>query len=102
MDTTISDIHEELRNSPVVERHWLKIPDSVRYSSLSRAKLYQLIEEGAIRSVCLRSKDKLRGTRLISLPSLESFLSKHEGTKSEPIPGRKGRKSKKEKEAETL
>ena len=100
MDNTVAEIHEELENAPAVEAQWLKIPGAVRYSSLSRSKIYQLIDEAEVRSVCLRDKDKTRGVRLISKPSLEAYLAKHEGTKSEQIPGRKGRKSKKEKEAE--
>jgi hypothetical protein len=100
MDLTVAEIHEEIRSARAVELpHWLKIPASVHYSSLSRSKLYELIDEGEVRSVCLRSKDKTRGVRLISRPSLDAFLAKHEGTKSEQVPGRKGRKSKKESEA---
>jgi hypothetical protein len=102
METTVADIHEEIRSARTVEREWLKIEDAVRYSGLSRSKIYQLIDEGKIRSVCLRDKDKLRGIRLIWRPSLDAYLSKHEGIKSEPVPGRKGRKSKAEKEAEAL
>jgi hypothetical protein len=101
MEQTIAEIRDEIRAAPVIEPYWLKIPASVRYSSLSRSKIYELIEEGEVRSVCLRSRDKTRGVRLVSRPSLEAYLSKFENTKSEPIPGRKGRKSKKEKEAET-
>ena len=102
MDDTVAEIHEELKTAAVIEPHWLKIPDSVVYSSLSRSLLYKKIESGEIRSVCLRAKDKTRGTRLIYRPSLDDYLFKHEGGKSEPIPGRKGRKSKKEKEAEAV
>ncbi len=96
---TVTSIHEELRTARAVKPHWLKIEDAVRYSGLSRSKLYELIES-KVRSVCLRDKDKLRGTRLISRPSLDAYFNKHLKTKSEPIPGRKGRKSKAEKEAE--
>jgi hypothetical protein len=99
---TITDIHEELRANPVVEPHWLKMPAAVRYSSVSRSKIYEKIESGEIRSICLRDRDKTRGIRLVSKPSLDAYLSKFENTKSEPVPGPKGRKSKKEKEAETL
>jgi len=103
MDLTVADIHEEIRSARAVELpHWLKIPAAVLYSSLSRSKIYELIDDSEIRSVCLRDKDKIRGVRLISRPSLEAYLSKFENTKSEPVPGRKGRKSQKEKEAEAL
>ena len=91
MNATALEIHEELSKAPAVEPHWLKIEDAVRYSGLSRSKLYQLIES-KIRSVCLRDEDKVRGVRLISRPSLEAYLAKHENIKSEQVPGRKGRK----------
>jgi len=98
---TVADIHEEIRSARAIELpHWLKIPASVHYSSLSRSKIYELIDEGEIRSVCLRDKDKVRGIRLVSRPSLDSYLSKFANIKSQPVPGRKGRKSQKEKEAE--
>lgn len=98
---TVAEIHKELRTAPAVEPHWLKIEDAVRYSGLSRSKIYQLIES-KVRSVCLRDKGMVRGLRLVSRPSLEAFIAKHEGIKSEPVPGPKGRKSKKEKEAEAV
>jgi len=96
---TVAEIHEELANARAVQAEWLKIPGAVRYSSLSRSKIYQLIEEREVRSVCLRDKDKVRGVRLISRPSLEAYLLKHEGITSEQVPGPKGRKTKKEKES---
>jgi hypothetical protein len=100
MDVTVAEISEDLKTAGAIQPHWLKILDSVRYSSLSRSLLYEKIESGEIRSVCLRAKDKTRGTRLIWRPSLDAWLFKHENKKSDPVPGRKGRKSKKEKEAE--
>jgi hypothetical protein len=99
---TVAEISEDLRTAGAIEPHWLKILDSVRYCGLSRSLLYEKIESGEIRSVCLRAKDKMRGTRLIYRPSLDAWLFKHEGGKSEPVPGRKGRKSKAEKEAEAV
>jgi hypothetical protein len=100
MDVTVAEILDELKTAAVIQPNWLKIPASVVYSSVSRSKLYEAIDEGAIKSVCLRDEDKTRGLRLIWRPSLDAWLSKHENKKSEPIPGRKGRKSKAEKEAE--
>ena len=94
---TIAEIRDEVRATPVIQPHWLKIPASAVYSSLSRSKIYELIEEGEIKSVCLRDPDATRGMRLVNLASLENYLSKHENQKSEPVPGRKGRKSKAEK-----
>ena len=44
------------------------------WTGLSRAQLYQLITMGEIRTVSLRRKGTTRGTRLICLSSLLSFL----------------------------
>ena len=97
---TIADIHEEIRSARAIELpHWLKIPASVVYSSLSRSKIYALIDEGKVRSVCLRDTNAARGIRLVSRQSLDLYLSKFEKTKGQLVPGRKGRKSKAEKEA---
>jgi len=74
-----------------IEPAWLTIPGAVRYSSLSRSKLYQLLD-GEVRSVCLRDRNMSRGTRLISRASLENYILRHENIKSEPVPGPKGRK----------
>ena len=92
MDVTTA-IQDELRKAPTVEPHWLTIGDAITYTGLSRSKLYELIA-GKVRSVCLRDQDKTRGTRLVSRASLESYFSKFEGKKSEPVPGPKGRKRK--------
>jgi hypothetical protein len=53
---------------------WLKVPDACRYGCMSRAKLYQLMSEGQIKSVCVRSKGNIRGMRLISVESIDAFL----------------------------
>jgi excisionase family DNA binding protein len=99
---TVTEIRREVRSARAVKPHWLTIPAAVHYSSVSRSKIYEKIESGEIRSVCLREPDSMRGTRLINKASLDAYLSKHENLKSEPVPGRKGRKSKKEKEAEAV
>ena len=100
MDVTLASVLDELKTGRVIQPTWLEIGDSVIYSSLSRSLLYEKIESGEIRSVCLRAKDKTRGKRLIYRPSLDSYLAKFENIKSEMPKGRKGRKSKAEKEAE--
>ena len=44
------------------------------YTGLSRAYIYQLINERKIKSVSLRKPGCLRGVRLIHLASLKSYL----------------------------
>jgi hypothetical protein len=99
MDVTNS-IQKQLRQEIATQRAsnggiepaWLTVPMAVRYASVSRSKIYQFVEDGRVKSVCLRDRDKIRGTRLISRASLESYLSKFENLKSEPVPGAKRRK----------
>ena len=41
--------------------------------------MYQLIDQGKIRSVCLRERDKVRGIRLINAKSLSDYIASFEG-----------------------
>ncbi len=43
-------------------------------SQLSRAKIYQLINAGKIKSVCLRERGQKKGCRLVHWPSLRAYL----------------------------
>jgi hypothetical protein len=53
---------------------WLRLPAACAYSGMSRAKLYELISEGQIKSICVRKKGNIRGLRLLSAESLDAFL----------------------------
>jgi hypothetical protein len=90
---TVAEIQDEVKKSSTVEPQWLTIPGAVRYSSLSRSKIYELIASD-VRSICLRDKDAIKGKRLVNRESLENYLARHENLKSEPVPGAKGRKKK--------
>jgi hypothetical protein len=69
---------------------------------ISRARLYQLLADGSIRSILLRQKHSIRGIRLISVASIEAYLAKlaHEQRNEEFVPavakelitGRRGKK----------
>ena len=57
---------------------WLRVPGAVKYSGLSRSKLYELLSDGRIRSICVRSqKGAQRGVRLIDRESIDSFMESH-------------------------
>jgi predicted DNA-binding transcriptional regulator AlpA len=56
---------------------WLRIPDAIRYSGLSRSLLYQLIADGSLRSICIRRRGSLRGARVLSAESIDEFLERH-------------------------
>ena len=53
---------------------WLKVRAACAYSGISRAKLYQLMAEGQIKSISVRKKGNTRGLRLISAESIDTFL----------------------------
>lgn len=53
---------------------WLRVKEACSFSRLSKPKLYQLINAGKIKSVSLRERGQIRGTRLISFDSLSRFL----------------------------
>jgi hypothetical protein len=53
---------------------WLRIPAACAYNGMSRAKLYQLLAEGQIKSICVRKKGNVRGLRLFSADSIDTFL----------------------------
>lgn len=76
---------------------WLRVREACEYSRLSKPKLYQLLNRSLIKSVSLRERGQIKGTRLISFDSLRSFLeSRATGGEppKEPAPqtpkGRKG------------
>jgi hypothetical protein len=57
---------------------YLQVASATSYSGLSRAKLYELMAEGQIRSISVRQKGRIRGRRLISVESLDAFLKSFE------------------------
>jgi hypothetical protein len=55
---------------------WIRIDEAVRRFGLSRSRLYQLIGERRIKSFCLRERNQIKGTRLLSFDSLSEFFEK--------------------------
>ena len=53
---------------------WVRIPDAIRVSGLSRSTLYELISANRIKSFSNREKGTQRGVRLIHYDSLIGFL----------------------------
>ena len=60
------------------EVEWIGLNDLWRFG-ISRSTGYNLIEQGAIRSVNLRVKGKLTGRRLIDVQSLRDHLNSLSG-----------------------
>ena len=59
---------------------WIRSPKQgvEFYSGFSRAKLYELAGTGAIRSVSIRERGAIKGTRLFNLSSILTFIEKCE------------------------
>lgn len=53
---------------------WLRIPEATKLFGISRSKLYEHISAGHIRSISLRKRGQVKGTRLIDYDSLCAFL----------------------------
>ena len=76
-----TEIHQDTHTGPVtLNPRWLRILGAVKYSGLSRSRLYELLAEGRIKSICLKSHTgAVRGVRLIDRESIDLFMeSLHE------------------------
>jgi len=69
------ETHESQANSEQIQKpEWLRIPEAVRLFGISRAKFYDLISKGRIKSVSLRERGQTKGTRLLSYDSIHDYL----------------------------
>jgi hypothetical protein len=51
------EIQLDTHDGPVtLTPRWLRVPGAVKYSGLSRSKLYELLSDGRIRSICVSHK----------------------------------------------
>src|SRR5262249_28768540 len=59
---------------------WIRSPKSGPefYSGFTRSKLYDAASKGYIRSVSIRERGRIRGTRLFELNSILAFIEKCE------------------------
>ena len=71
-----TEIQRDTHSGPVtLNPRWLRIPAAVKYSGLSRSRLYELLSERKIRSICLKShKGAERGVRLLDRESIDTFM----------------------------
>jgi hypothetical protein len=70
------EIQLDTHGGPVtLNPRWLRVPAAVKYSGLSRSRLYELLSEGRIRSICVKSqKWARRGVRVIDRDSIDAFM----------------------------
>ena len=71
-----TEIQQDTHSGPVtLNPRWLRIPAAVKYSGLSRSRLYELLSERKIRSICVKShKGTERGVRLLDRESIDTFM----------------------------
>jgi hypothetical protein len=71
-----TEIQRDTHSGPVtLNPRWLRIPAAVKYSGLSRSRLYELLSERKIRSICVKShKGAERGVRLLDRESIDTFM----------------------------
>jgi hypothetical protein len=82
-----TEIQQDAYTGPAtLNPRWLRIPSAVKYSGLSRSRLYELMAKGRIKSTCLKSHNKaLRGVRLVDRESIDLFMESLTEVVSEPI-----------------
>ncbi len=58
---------------------WIRLPTKGRcpHTGLTRATFYELINAGAIRSASLKKKGRIKGIRLVWLPSVLGYIDRH-------------------------
>lgn len=64
-----------------VQSVWIRVPQAVQLTALSRSKIYELLASGAIRSASLREPGQRHATRLIDRADLLAFIERHVETK---------------------
>jgi hypothetical protein len=71
-----TELRQDTYSGPVtLNPRWLRIPAAVKYSGLSRSKLYELLSEGRIKSICVKShRGAERGVRLLDRESVDAFM----------------------------
>ena len=70
--------YKELTNGAGKYEQWVRLPTKPgeRLQGLSRATIYLLINEGRVKSACLKKPGNLTGIRLIWLKSLMDYLER--------------------------
>jgi len=65
-----------LIDSDRVQARWMRVDDAIRYSTIPRTTLYQLINDGTLRTANLKRKGNKHGIRLIEIASLDEYIAK--------------------------
>jgi excisionase family DNA binding protein len=54
---------------------WIRVRQVVAHYNISRTTVYDLLQQGVLRSVSLRKRGNIRGIRLISKAALDGYLA---------------------------
>ena len=65
---------ENTTETNTVQAIWLRVPQAVQLTGLSRSKVYELLGAGAIRSASLRDPGQRHAVRLIDRADLLAFI----------------------------
>ena len=71
----MSDTEYQTDNGRQTKPEFLKIKEAAKVFSIGKNSLYELIRAGKIKSVLLRKRGNIRGTRLLSYDSLLNYLN---------------------------
>ena len=71
---TVNHIHTKPESANALEPSWIRIPEAVRVSGLSRSKIYELMKAGRLRNSSFAEEGQTRGTRLVSYASLMHLI----------------------------
>ena len=65
---------QPIQTDKALKPEWLRIPQVTQVFGIGRSKLYELLSEGAIKSVSLRKRGQASGTRLVSYDSVSAYI----------------------------
>jgi Helix-turn-helix domain len=54
---------------------WMSVQQSMAYCNVSRSRLYKLITETDIRTVCIKRRGRMKGNRYLSRASLDNYFA---------------------------
>jgi hypothetical protein len=74
---------QSLRMATKPRAHWGQYPDAKLHSGLSKRLLQDLVRSNLIRSSVVRKPGSKRGVRLIDMQSLDEFIERGIGGKTE-------------------
>lgn len=62
------------KQTQFIPQDWLRVSEACAYCRVSKPKLYDLLNRGLVKSVSLKERGQIKGTRLVSFHSLKAFL----------------------------